>query len=213
MLLLVVGLAGMLLSLSRGGIAVGLVALLITILAARPVGGLRLRFAVALLVLAAAAIPLIHVGADPLVERYSGSTHDLTKSGARLAVWRDTVSIAGAFPAVGSGYGTFAMVYPVFRSAEVRLRFVHAHNDVLQLLAEGGLLGLALMALVSIPVGIAMLRTLVGGKGTLAIGFAAGLSAILLHALIDFSFHIPANAVTACVLAGALLGLPWQRRS
>jgi len=213
LLLLVVGLAGMLLSLSRGGITVGLVALLVTILAASRVGGLRLRAAVALLVLAAAAIPLVQVGADPLVERYSGSANDLTKSGARLAVWRDTVSIAGAFPAVGSGYGTFAMVYPVFRSPEVRLRFVHAHNDVLQVLAEGGAIGLLLLALVSGPVVAAMLRTFVGDKGTLAIGFAAGLSAILLHALIDFSFHIPANAVTACVLAGALLGLPWQRRS
>ena len=40
----------------------------------------------------------------------------------------------------------------------------------------------------------------------LAVGAAAGLSALLLHALIDFNFHIPANAVVAAVLAGLLFG-------
>jgi hypothetical protein len=44
--------------------------------------------------------------------------------------------------------------------------------------------------------------------GLLAVGAAAGLSALLLHALIDFNFHIPANAVVAAVLAGLLLGAP-----
>jgi hypothetical protein len=36
---------------------------------------------------------------------------------------------------------------------------------------------------------------------------------MLLHALIDFNFHIPSNAAVAAVLGGMLLGLPWQRRS
>jgi hypothetical protein len=31
---------------------------------------------------------------------------------------------------------------------------------------------------------------------------------VLLHSLIDFNFHIPANGAIAAALAGALAGLP-----
>jgi len=32
----------------------------------------------------------------------------------------------------------------------------------------------------------------------------------MLHSLIDFNLHIPANAAVAALLAGALQGLPWK---
>ena len=64
-----------------------------------------------------------------------------------------------------------------------------------------------------ISLGLVAVRTLAGAKGPLAVGFAAGLSAVVLHSLVDFSFHMPANAATATALAGVLLGLPWKRPS
>ncbi len=81
----------------------------------------------------------------------------------------------------------------------------------MQLLAEGGLIGVACMLLVLVPLVRVAVRALSGAKGTLAVGFAAGLVALMLHSLVDFSFHIPSNAVTAAALAGMLLGLPWKR--
>jgi len=210
---LVVGLAGLLASFSRAGIALGLLAVFVTLFAGRGLQGLRVRLVVMLLVLAAATLPLLQIGSDRLVDRYAESTGAVAAPGARGMVWGDTLSIARAFPLCGSGFGTFFAVYPAFRSPDVRLYYPHAHNDLLQALAEGGVAGGLFGLLILIPLLGLVLRTLTGRKGTAAVGFAAGLAAILLHALVDFNFHIPANAATAAILAGGLVGLPWTNRT
>jgi hypothetical protein len=67
--------------------------------------------------------------------------------------------------------------------------------------------------LLAIPIVLTVVAGIRGAKGVLGVGFAAGLAAMLLHSLVDFNFHIPANAATAAILAGALLGLPWSDRT
>jgi O-antigen ligase len=153
------------------------------------------------------------LGSDRLVERFASSTEDIAAPGTRGRVWLDTAQMASAFPVVGTGYGTFAAVYPLYRSPEVRYFYAHAHSDVIQAASEGGFVGVALLSLLLIPVLRTIVAGLAGNKGTLGVGFAAGLAAILLHALVDFNFHIPANAALAAVLGGALLGLPWKAGS
>jgi len=207
-LLLIVGLAGLLASLSRAGTALGLLALLVTFAATRRLGGQGTRVVVALLIVAAAAVPLVQLGSDRLLSRYAEATSDFTAPGNRATVWADTATLAVSFPVVGSGFGTFAQVYPVFRSPEVRAFYAHAHNDLLQAWAEGGTVGLVLLALILIPLLVEIVRATSGSKGTLAIGIAAALTAFLLHGLVDFNTHIPANAATAAILAGTLFGLP-----
>jgi O-antigen ligase len=206
-LLLAVGLAGLLLSFSRAGIALGLFALGLTALAAGRFERLGLRFVTALLVATAASVPLIQLGADRLVARFAEAPAEL--SGARTTVWLDALSLAAEFPVTGCGFGTFAAAYPLVRSGEVRQFFAHAHNDLLQVGVEGGVLGAGLLALVLVPVLGRVARSIAGAKGTLAVGLAAGLAAMLLHGLVDFNFHIPANGAVAAVLAGAIEGLPW----
>jgi O-antigen ligase len=211
-----VGLAGLLTSLSRAGITLGLAFLGTTLVAGklsasqRGWSGLRARASIAALILGAALVPLLQIGSDRLLARYAASSDDLFMPGGRWAVWGDTLEMAAAFPLVGSGFGTFASVFPVFRSGEVRLFYAHAHNDLLQAAAEGGIVGTGLLLLPLVPLLVVVSRSLVGGKGPLAIGIAAGLSVILLHSLIDFNFHIPANAALAAVLTGSLFGLPWD---
>jgi putative inorganic carbon (HCO3(-)) transporter len=207
--LLVVAFAGLLTSLSRAGIALGVFALLVTVTLAGRQHRLKPRILVALLVFVAASVPLVQIGSGALLGRFGDSTEDLLTPGGRATVWGDTVRMAAEFPAVGSGFGTFASAYPIFRAPEVRLYYAHAHNDLLQLAAEGGLIGLALLALIFVPTLRNLVHALGGAKGTLAVGFAAGLTAVLLHSLVDFNFHIPANAAVAVVLAGTLEGLPW----
>jgi O-antigen ligase len=116
----------------------------------------------------------------------------------------------GASPVVGVGFGTFSAVYPGFRSPEVRAKYDHAHNDALQLVAEGGLVaGFMLLALL-LCLGRDLLPALRGERGPIAVGIAAGLAAMLGHALIDFGFHIPSNAALAAALAGMVSGLRWN---
>ena len=210
-LLFAMGLAGLLLSYSRAGIALGLLACGLTLVATARPGGVKLRLVIALLVAAAAAVPLLQIGTERLIARYADTPEEL--GGARLRVWADSLSLVRAQPLTGCGFGAFAASYPLVRSQEIRRLFVHVHNDFLQTWVEGGALGGGLLLIVLLPLGSVAVRTLAGAKGPLAVGFAAGLAAVLLHSLVDFSFHMPANAATAAALAGVLLGLPWKRPS
>jgi O-antigen ligase len=211
-LLFLVGLAGLLLSLSRTATALGILAILATVTAAGR-RGLRARLVAAVLVLAVAAVPLAQLGADRLAERYFRSAEDFTMSGGRAVVWSDTWAMALDFPLVGTGFGTFSTVYPLYRSPEVRLFFDHAHNDVLQAFSEGGVIGMLLLSMILVPVLRRIVGAFSGAGGTVAIGFAAGLMALLLHEIIDFNLHIPSNAAMAAIMAGVLLGLPWNPRT
>jgi len=208
-LLLACGIGGLLTSNSRAGIALGLLSLGVTAIA---VGGGKARIRLALLaaVAIAAAIPLVQLGPERLVESYLESGQEMHEAGGRPTVWRDTIGMATAFPLTGSGFGTFASVYPLFRSGEVRQFYQHAHLDLLQLAAEGGIVAVVLMALVLVPVARAIARGLAGRQGSLAPGLAAGLGAVLLHSWVDFPFHLPAIAATSAVVAGALLTESWR---
>jgi O-antigen ligase len=210
-LLLAVGLAGLLASFSRAGTALGVLALSLALLVGGRARALGARLAATLLIGAAAAMPLLQLGWERLLLRYAQTGHSLASAGGRAPVWADTLEIASAFAMTGSGFGTFASIYPTFRAPEVRLFYAHAHNDLLQLAAEGGLLSIALLALLLVPLVRTLVRALGGAQGPLGVGLACGLIAVLLHSLVDFDFHIPASAATAAVLAGALSGLPCLR--
>ena len=69
--------------------------------------------------------------------------------GAHAGAWR---IIAHSFPS-GVGFGSFADVFLEVVAPDARFAPQHAHHQILQLLAEGGLLGLVAWA---IPIGAAM---------------------------------------------------------
>jgi O-antigen ligase len=211
-ILAVLALAGLLLSFSRAGIAVGIAALMLTVLSAGGMGR-KARLAIVALLIVSAAVPLGVLGTERLAERYSDSLTDLAAPGGRLMVWGDTLSMAAAFPVTGTGFGTFSTAYPLFRSPEVRLFFRHAHNDGIQWIAESGILGTLLLAVIAVPLFFRLSSALGGGHGTLAVGIAAGLLGLVVHTLIDFQFRIPSNAALGAALAGMLFGLPWKDRS
>ena len=207
---LVIGLAGLMLSYSRAGIALGLLALGVTILAAGRFQRLRTRLIVGVSIVAAAAVPIVRLGWERLAERYAASATELVS--ARVTVITDSFSLIGDFPVTGCGFGSFYAAYPLVRSPEVRSFYSHVHNDFLQVWVEGGAIGLTFLLLLLIPLLHRTLRAIGGAKGTIAIGLAAGLMALLLHSMVDFSLHIPSNAAIAAILAGALQGLPWKRQ-
>ena len=60
--------------------------------------------------------------------------------GFRLAIWRDALSIFRDFPVTGTGLNTFGAATLVYQTANRHMHFQEAHNEYLQLLAEGGLL-------------------------------------------------------------------------
>ncbi len=73
-----------------------------------------------------------------------------TLSHQRLLLWRDTLGLVAEAPWFGHGPGSFAGAFPAFRSAELAAAFpfhvpvLNSHNEVLEVLVEGGVVGLLL---------------------------------------------------------------------
>jgi O-antigen ligase len=211
-LLAAVGLAGLLLSFSRAGTALGLFAVvscLVVGLRGRPVRGVALAF----LLVGVAAIPLADIGAARLSARYAVAGEDLSAPGGRLDVWKATAMMIADRPAAGFGFGGYTWAFPAYRPGDVRLHYTHAHDDLLQLGAEGGIIAWALFGCILVPGLAASARVLKTAQDPIAVGAVFGLAALLLHGLIDFPFHIPAVALVGSVLAGLAFGATWTARS
>jgi O-antigen ligase len=122
----------------------------------------------------------------------------------RLDTWRDSLRLATRSPALGHGFGSFADAFPRAKRGHGLIRVVHAENEYVELLVEGGVLalGLAVLALL-LPARAAFLalarrEPLLRG---VALGALAGLSALAAHSAFDFNLHIPSNATLAALLA------------
>jgi O-antigen ligase len=101
-----------------------------------PAIGRMTRHVVAASMLIAIASTAAWAGADRIAARFA----ETDSMGGRMAVWRDTLRICRDFPLVGIGLNGFETVYPTYQTVRLDLHFSAAHNDYLQLAAEGGLL-------------------------------------------------------------------------
>jgi O-antigen ligase len=132
----------------------------------------------------------------------------------RYAVWRPTVRMWRDNPWWGVGPGLFNTRFRAYRPEGIQMSPDHTHNDYLNTLADWGVVGTALVtgAWLLLAIGIWKTRSSVrlssGDLGSKAgsnkfafiFGASIGLIAILLHSVVDFNMHIPANAILAVAL-------------
>ncbi|MBD3868544.1 MAG: O-antigen ligase family protein [Acidobacteria bacterium] len=206
-ILVLLGAAGLLLSFSRHGTALGLLVLAWVWFRSENSGGKR-RFMIPALLLILVAVPLLRFDPGRLADRYTRTAESLTDEAGRRTAWSDSLGIIRDYPVAGTGLGTFSQVYPSYRSPEIRRFFDHLHNDLLQWIVETGFIGLLLLLPLAWNVARRTAAAVGGRFGATAVGFGAGLAAIVLYSMFDFPFHLPAIAALAAILAGALLGIP-----
>ncbi len=123
-------------------------------------------------------------------------------------------------PIVGTGPGEFLYAARSLRQPTASGDPMYAHNDWLQLLSEYGWIGFSL-ALISMVLlignGLArfhngLLSRIKDGQkpfsneSALAIGCVSCVVLFASHSVVDFNFHIPANALLAAILIGLLAG-------
>jgi O-antigen ligase len=109
-------------------------------------------------------------------------------------------------PLTGWGMGAYEDAVPAYKRGHGDVRVRHAESDALELLAEGGLAGLAVVAWMLVE----MLRGLRGRlttsrdhyRNALALAAAGGAATLLVHSLLDFNLRLPANALVFAALAG-----------
>lgn len=128
----------------------------------------------------------------------------------RWQMGRDTLALARDHLGLGSGLETFGVLSDSYRSFYSNQRWLQAHNDYLQWLAETGLVGAGLAVWFLAALGRAgreKLRQLNGAPRQLVAAALAGCLLALLHSLVDFPLRIPANALLFAALL-ALIAAP-----
>ena len=122
----------------------------------------------------------------------------------RLKIDRDALHMIAARPLFGWGLGTFADVYPQFRSFYTNSLVNEAHNDYLQTLIETGILGFAFAIWLLIAAARPAMRKIQNWpsnvNGIVALAALLGISGILVHSFVDFNLQVPANAMWFYVL-------------
>ena len=155
------------------------------------------------------------IGLGHLMGRYVNT--DLKQEG-RWAAAAATLEMVADHPLFGSGAGTFATLFPRYKTERSAGAFLdHAHNDHLEFFADRGVLGYALLAAGVFSCWAVLLRGYLRRRDPFARGllFAslAATASLTLHGLMDFNFQIPANALYFMVLLalglrGAVLPAP-----
>jgi tetratricopeptide (TPR) repeat protein len=161
----------------------------------------------AVLITASVMLIFTWLGWQPLIDEFGKlwGAQGLNTSG-RLPVYLDTLEMAGDFPLIGAGAGTFLHVYPAFRSVSGNAIFDHAHSDYLEILAETGAAGFLLAAWFVAAVFLHVLRRLRQRRERYSILLAAaaltGMLALLFHSLVDFQVSNGANGLYFFFLCG-----------
>jgi len=141
------------------------------------------------------------------VEMSGADATEMHEGARRRDIWRATWQMFKAHPIAGAGLGGFWAEVPVFHHASGVLTPQQAHNDYLELLASGGLLGVALF----IWFLIALFKQIKQGikardefQRSVVLGAIIGVVGVGAHSMVEFGLHITINALVLVVLLGII---------
>ncbi len=125
-----------------------------------------------------------------------GGTGDL--SSGRFDFWQAAIKIFLEHPLIGAGFDAFGMAFTKFDQWNGRFRIEQAHNDYLQILADGGISGFACLTafiFLLFKKGLAAMRDVSDHFTNAAVlGALAGCFGILIHSFFDFPLRTHSNA-------------------
>jgi O-antigen ligase len=128
---------------------------------------------------------------------------DLRENTRRKHIWAASWNLFKAHPLVGRGFGGYWMAITKYHDASGEFTPQEAHNDYLEILASGGLVGSALLGWFSIRFVKSARKNLqssVPWARAAALGASTGIFGVLVHSFVDFGLHITSNGLLLCTL-------------
>ncbi len=179
--------------------------------------GVILRAAAALAFAVVLIFGAIALGGPGVFSRLLGTVNAADPTNGRAHFWTVTLDVIKHHPIVGGGLGSFGVIYTRYDSANGLYRLEQAHNDYLQILADGGIIG-GLLGLSFLMIlfrrGFARRATEDKFRRGVTTGALAGCLAVLVHSAFDFTLHTTSNALLFLVLAAlATLGRRVEERT
>lgn len=171
---------------------------------------LPMRLALAGCLLLAMAVGVLLVGGEPMMGKIESNQTELSAQDARVRqnasrkeIWSATWQLIKAHPLAGVGFSGYWAAIPTYHDASGAVTPQQAHNDYLELLASGGIIGVALVCWFAY-VFFRRVRERLRAKDTfcraLCFGALAGIFGIAVHSTVDFGLHITINALVFVVL-------------
>lgn len=156
---------------------------------------------------------VLFIGVQSTVKKFLSTNFE---SQGRFLRWPATLSMVKDFSMFGVGFGTYRYSYFLYDKDEGGNWSTHAHNDYLEIAAEGGIIG-SIIFLLLIGMVIYSIMRMWWARGhpeikILGIGIITSLSAAVFHSFFDFSLRIPANMfVFVLVLALGIQLVTYKR--
>lgn len=162
--------------------------------------------------LAGATTTVVMVGGDPLAGRVDSLAVELDRKTAdffalRPSIWRATWNLIKDHPLAGVGFGGYWIAITKYHAASGQTTPQEAHNDYLEVLASGGVIGVAIgiwFAVALVKTARRKLRTTHLYQRAVTLGALAGILTVAIHSLVDFGLHITINALFFTVLVSLI---------
>jgi len=209
-------LAGIGVTLSRGGWLVTALTLLVFCVAMMAQRDYRLQGLILALALGAGGM-LAASRAQVLMSRLQHTFPGSQADDMRLTVWQSGFEMWQDHVWWGVGPGHFNYRFRQYRPSLLQRQPVRVHDEYLNVLADWGVAGAVLVAGVWVTLGWGVFRAWKAVRGArddfsrkksnkfaLLTGAATGVLAILLHSVVDFNLNIPAIAILTVTLMALL---------
>lgn len=168
------------------------------------------KVALIIVLLVAVGFGVLWIGGDPLVTSLEDVRMEVNagegaeRTGAsRREIWRDTWKMAKENAVVGIGLGGYWTAITRYHDASGEVTPQQAHNDYLELLASGGIVGVLIgiwFAVLVIKIARERLRSLDPFRRAACFGALVGMFGVGLHSIVDFGLHITVNAAVLMAL-------------
>jgi O-antigen ligase len=171
---------------------------------------LPVRITLMLVLILGILMGTLWLGGDQLASRIEESrlqlntdTSALRDGASRNEIWRATWKMFVAHPIAGVGLAGYWAAVPAFHDASGRLTPQQAHNDYLELLASGGVIGTILVIWFAVIV-IRRIRENLKSENrfrrSACFGATVGIAGVAVHSLVDFGLHTIVNALVFTTL-------------
>jgi len=212
---------GLVLSLSRGGIlamvAQVVVAFILLTRNRQEIESRRerrqlklLRVALLMSLVTVILAGTVWMGGDALVSTFGAASTELNPDpegfhagSTRNEIWRASLKMFAAHPVLGVGLGGYWIAITAYHDASGSTTPQEAHNDYLELLTSGGLVGFA----VGIWFAVSLFRSARQKlhspdrfQRAICIAALLGMTGVAVHSLVDFGLHLLVNAFIFLVL-------------
>jgi O-antigen ligase len=201
----------LMLTMSRSGILAFLLSLLVlSWFIIQALESRRRRLAAAVMLVMLVTLAFAWAGPDAVASRFASG--DWGEFNNRRGAWKDAWGVIRMFPFAGTGLNTYWAAALFYQRHELAQFFAQAHNDYLQLAAEGGLLLIVPAAICLVIFVRNVRRAIKDQRGStswwLRAGAVTALLAIACQESVEFSLQMPGNAVLFAVVCAIALHRP-----